>query len=467
MSPFLIGLLLILAGVAGLFWGYRIFRILLPIIGGIAGYLIAAALFPGSPLLAIVIGFILAVVLAILAYAFWSVMVTISGAILGGALGAAIADGLNLWNWLGWILIIALAAVGAFLVWKLRDEVVIILTAIVGAGFVADGLRVWFPAAKIQGLFWTIIFVVLAVIGIVWQWRRYRHLRLLAFGGPAEKPGAQPAAVPAPTRAAPAVDVGAPVVEAPVAAVGAAAVAAGVVAAEAEAPTAEVAAPVVEAPVAAVGAAAVAAGVVAAEAEAPAAEVAAPVVEAEAPVAEAGAAGAAAVLAAGEGEAAPTVDAAEAAVATNLKQLEATLSAADLGNLREKIDFIEGIGGAYAAKLNEAGIVSVMDLLQRGATRKGRAELVEVTGIAAGLILKWINHADLFRITGVGKQFGELLEAGGVDTVVELAQRNPVNLFNKLAQVNAEKKLAGRSPRQDEVSKWVEQAKGLPRVVEY
>jgi predicted flap endonuclease-1-like 5' DNA nuclease len=434
MSPFLIGLLLILAGVAGLFWGYRIFRILLPIIGGIAGYLIAAALFPGSPFLAIVIGFILAVVLAILAYAFWSVMVTISGAILGGALGAAIADGLNLWNWLGWILIIALAAVGAFLVWKLRDEVVIILTAIVGAGFVADGLRVWFPAAKIQGLFWTIIFVVLAVIGIVWQWRRYRHLRLLAFGGPAEKPGAQPAAVPAPTRAAPAVDVGAPVVEAPVAAV---------------------------------GAAAVAAGVVAAEAEAPAAEVAAPVVEAEAPVAEAGAAGAAAVLAAGEGEAAPTVDAAEAAVATNLKQLEATLSAADLGNLREKIDFIEGIGGAYAAKLNEAGIVSVMDLLQRGATRKGRAELVEVTGIAAGLILKWINHADLFRITGVGKQFGELLEAGGVDTVVELAQRNPVNLFNKLAQVNAEKKLAGRSPRQDEVSKWVEQAKGLPRVVEY
>jgi predicted flap endonuclease-1-like 5' DNA nuclease len=457
MSPFFVGLLLILAGVAGLFWGYRIFRILLPIIGGLAGYLIAAALFPNSLFLALLIGFILAVALAILAYVAWSVMVTISGAILGGSLGAAIANGLDLWNWLGWILIIVLAAVGAFLVWKLRDEVVIILTAIVGAGFIADGLRAWFGPGAIRGLIWALIFIVLAVIGIVWQWRRYRHLGLLGFGGPAEKPGAELAAAPVATRAAPAVEVGGPAVEAgaPVAAVGAAAVVAGAVAAEkAEAPAVEV-----EAPVVAAGAAAVAAGAVAAEAEAPAVEVEAPVV----------AAGAAAV-AAGEAvadEAAATAGAAEAAVATPLKGLEATLSAADLGNLREKIDFIEGIGPAFAAKLNEAGIVSVMDLLQRGATRKGRAELAEATGIAAGLILKWINAADLFRITGVGKQFGELLEAAGVDTVVELAQRNPANLFNRLAQVNSEKKLAGRSPRQDEVNKWVEQAKGLPRVVEY
>jgi len=484
MSPFFVGLLLILAGVAGLFWGYRIFRILLPIIGGLAGYLIAAALFPGSLFLALLIGFILAVALAILAYVAWSAMVTISGAILGGSLGAAVAEGLNLWNWLGWILIIVLAVVGAILVWKLRDEVVIILTAIVGAGFVADGLRQWFGAGSIQGPIWAIIFIVLAVIGIVWQWRRYRHLGLLGFGGPAEKPGAELAAEPVATRAAPAVEVGAPAVEAgaPVAAVGAAAVAAGAVAAEkAEAPAVEV-----EAPVAAVGAAAVAAGAVAAEkAEAPAVEVEAPVVAAGAAVVAAGAVAAekaeapaveveapvvaagAAAVAAGEAAESEQAAAAEAAVAAHLKQLEATLSAADLGNLREKVDFIEGIGAAYAAKLNEIGIVSVMDLLQRGATRKGRAELVAETGILAGLILKWVNHADLFRITGVGKQFGELLEAAGVDTVVELAQRNPVNLFNRLAQVNAEKKLAGRSPRQDEVSKWVEQAKDLPRIVQY
>ena len=186
-----------------------------------------------------------------------------------------------------------------------------------------------------------------------------------------------------------------------------------------------------------------------------------PAAEAAAPAVEAAAAGVAAA------EAVPTVAAAEADVAAHLKQLEALPGTSDVANLREKVEFIEGIGAAYAAKLNQAGIVTVMDLLQRGATRQGRAELVESTDLNASLILTWINHADLFRIKGVGKQFGELLEAAGVDTVVELAQRNPANLFSKLTQVNAEKKLAGRSPRQDEVNTWVQQAKVLPRVVEY
>jgi predicted flap endonuclease-1-like 5' DNA nuclease len=470
VSPFLTGLLLVLAGVAALFWGYRIFRILLPIIGGVAGYLIGLALFPASPFLALGIGFVLAIVLGILAYVAWSAVVTISGAILGASLGAAIAEGLNLWTWLGWLLIVALAILGGILVWKLRDEVVIILTALVGAAFVADGLRHWFGPGTIRGPVWTIIGIVLAAIGIVWQWQRYRHLGLLAFGGPAKKPGAQPLAEPAPTRAAPAVGTGAPAAGgvAPAAVVGAAAVTAGVVAAKKEPPAAETGAPGAGgvAPAAVVGAAAVAAGAAAAKEETPA-------VEAEAGAPGAAVVGAAAVaagaVAAGKEPAVVEAEApaAEAAVAATLKQLETTLNPADLANLRQKVDFIEGVGATYGATLNQVGIVSVMDLLQRGATRKGRAELVAATGIPAGLILKWVNHADLFRITGVGKQFGELLENAGVDTVVELAQRNPVNLFTRMAQVNAEKKLAGRAPRQDEVSKWVEQAKGLPRVVQY
>jgi len=166
-------------------------------------------------------------------------------------------------------------------------------------------------------------------------------------------------------------------------------------------------------------------------------------------------------------DSAPTIPATEADVAAHLKQFEATLGTSDLANLREKVEFIEGVDATHVVKLNQAGVVTVMDLLQLGATRKGRAGLAESTGLDAGLILTWINHADLFRIKGVGRQFGELLEAAGVDTVVELAQRNPANLFSKLAQVNAEQKLAGRSPRQDEVNTWVQQAKGLPRVVEY
>ena len=72
-----------------------------------------------------------------------------------------------------------------------------------------------------------------------------------------------------------------------------------------------------------------------------------------------------------------------------------------------KIIDIEGVGEAYAPKLNKAGIVKVSDLLAKCAAPKGRAALAEETGISEKLILKWTNHADLFRIKGVGPQFAE------------------------------------------------------------
>ena len=57
-----------------------------------------------------------------------------------------------------------------------------------------------------------------------------------------------------------------------------------------------------------------------------------------------------------------------------------------------------------------------------------------------------LNHADLFRVKGVGPQFSELLEAAGVDTVKELRNRNAANLAAKLAEVNEEKHLCRRTP---------------------
>jgi predicted flap endonuclease-1-like 5' DNA nuclease len=78
-----------------------------------------------------------------------------------------------------------------------------------------------------------------------------------------------------------------------------------------------------------------------------------------------------------------------------------------------------------------------------------------------------VNLADLFRIKGVGEQYSDLLEEAGVDTVAELAQRNPENLYNKMIQVNEEKNLVNRVPFLSDVKRWVEQAKTLPRKVEY
>lgn len=128
---------------------------------------------------------------------------------------------------------------------------------------------------------------------------------------------------------------------------------------------------------------------------------------------------------------------------------------------------IEGIGPTYAAKLNAAGVKTTDDLLNAGSLPNGREELAEKTGISATLILEWVNLADLFRIKGVGEEYSDLLEEAGVDTVVELSRRNPENLHAKIIEVNEEKKLVRRPPTLNNVRSWIEQAKTLPRVVEY
>jgi len=130
-----------------------------------------------------------------------------------------------------------------------------------------------------------------------------------------------------------------------------------------------------------------------------------------------------------------------------------------------KIIDIEGVGEVYAEKLIAAGIVKVDQLLDRCAAPQGRKELAKATEIPEKLILRWTNHADLFRIKGVGPQFAELLEAAGVDTVKELRNRVPANLQPKLEEINAEKRLVRRVPALKEVEKMVAQAKELdPRM---
>lgn len=131
------------------------------------------------------------------------------------------------------------------------------------------------------------------------------------------------------------------------------------------------------------------------------------------------------------------------------------------------LKMIEGIGEGSAAKLLAAGMATTEALLNRGATPEGREQIAEQTGIDVKTILEWVNRADLFRIKGVAEEYSDLLENSGVDTVPELAQRNPTNLLAKMTTVNAEKKLVRRLPTQAEVNRWVEHAKVLPRKVSY
>jgi len=128
---------------------------------------------------------------------------------------------------------------------------------------------------------------------------------------------------------------------------------------------------------------------------------------------------------------------------------------------------IEGIGPAYAEKLREVGIRSITTLLQRGGKAKDRKELAYAINIDESILLKWVNHADLFRVRGIGSEYSDLLEAAGVDTVPELRQRNAKSLYETLVRTNEAKKLVRKLPTADQVAEWVEQAKSLPRVIEY
>jgi predicted flap endonuclease-1-like 5' DNA nuclease len=139
----------------------------------------------------------------------------------------------------------------------------------------------------------------------------------------------------------------------------------------------------------------------------------------------------------------------------------------ELAEMKRVLPAMGGVDDAYAARLRDLHILSSQDLLEKGATRKGRQEIAETTGIPVKLILKWVNHADLLRVPGVGDEYAVLLEESGVDTVPELATRSAENLYATLREVNAERAIVKTLPAPDEVSDWIQQARSLQRLIEY
>jgi predicted flap endonuclease-1-like 5' DNA nuclease len=132
-----------------------------------------------------------------------------------------------------------------------------------------------------------------------------------------------------------------------------------------------------------------------------------------------------------------------------------------------KIINIEGIGLKYAEILQEIGIRSTERLLLVASHKQGRNDLATQVDIPEKLILEWVNLADLIRIKGIGEEYSDLLEEAGVDTIKELRNRNPTNLFEALKNTNIEKHLVRRLPSPKDVEKWVKEAKNLKPLVTY
>ena len=130
-----------------------------------------------------------------------------------------------------------------------------------------------------------------------------------------------------------------------------------------------------------------------------------------------------------------------------------------------KIEDLEGVGPVLGAKLRAANVQTTDDLLAAAGPAAGRRALADATGIGAQQLLRWTNHVDLYRISGIGSEYADLLEASGVDSCAELAQRNPANLATTMAEANAARNLVRRLPTEATIVEWIEQAKGLPKVV--
>jgi predicted flap endonuclease-1-like 5' DNA nuclease len=133
-----------------------------------------------------------------------------------------------------------------------------------------------------------------------------------------------------------------------------------------------------------------------------------------------------------------------------------------------KIEEVEGIGEDMGGKLRAVGIATTDDLLMAGASESGRNKVEAMTGISGKQLLKWVNHVDLMRIPGVGSEYSDLLEAAGVDSPAELAQRNAANLAQTFAELDAARpNTVRRVPSQAMVEEWIAAAKGLEAAVSH
>lgn len=129
------------------------------------------------------------------------------------------------------------------------------------------------------------------------------------------------------------------------------------------------------------------------------------------------------------------------------------------------IQELECLGKSEVRSLKADGIVDTGDLLHRYGKKSQRDNFQEKRNLDSNKLLDALNEADLMRVEGVGGVYAHLLHDAGVDSVPELAQRNPETLADLLKKLNDEEKQVSRVPGTGEVKEWVKTARLMtPRV---
>ena len=119
-----------------------------------------------------------------------------------------------------------------------------------------------------------------------------------------------------------------------------------------------------------------------------------------------------------------------------------------------KIREFEAIGSEFALKLENAGVLTTEHLLEKAGDMKNRSKLAGTTAISEMLIMKWVALANVMRVNGITKPYGELLFGLGVDSTDKLLAFQPNELVLKMEELNKIKKLVPDAPKLSDVEQW-------------
>lgn len=190
----LVGLLLVLIGIAVCLSGLRIFFVALPLVGFVVGFFAAAAAVASilgesflSGVAAVLAGLVLGAFLAVISYIFWYIGALLAAGSTGAVLGSGLMNSLGVET--GWIVTVVAAAAAVLFfiiafVLALPLYVVIVNTAFLGAGGLIVGLMLIFDqiertqlsygiawaALEASGL-WSLLWGGMFLIGLVSQFR--------------------------------------------------------------------------------------------------------------------------------------------------------------------------------------------------------------------------------------------------------------------------------------------------------
>jgi len=129
------------------------------------------------------------------------------------------------------------------------------------------------------------------------------------------------------------------------------------------------------------------------------------------------------------------------------------------------INSINRMSHKEATSLRRARVRTTSTFLQIAASRSGRALLSKETGISSPKLLHWAKRAELMKVRNLGRDYADLLEAVGVESILELKRRNSSSLHEIITKANNKTQIVDRLPSEKRVNGWIEEAKSLSTII--